>query len=404
MTGSGPVHRTYPSARGNDTLAALGVTSRWNLERSSTTFEFDIEEGVARLELCSEGAAGGTRLVAHGESAPVQKALRSLLLGQAKLTAEPIEHHWLRDFQPSTPYESIIRVITSWVDYLRSESMALSLMKKGEGHPHSDPVHAFWWDIRSNFGDVIGPWLISAYTGRKVVNARFMKNPGRTLVSVGSVIQMIKRPGADIWGSGLIREINDKHRMDLERLQGVRVHAVRGRQTRDQLVSQLGWEVPEVYGDPALLLPRVYRPDSDEPAKSQISFVPHYAHRKWLGSLNTHAASVIDVRDDLTTVVTKIAASRACISTSLHGLIIAQAYGVPWVWLNVIDETLAGARFKFDDYFSTLETPSVAEYQITTADITTLDLTEIAQRATLPKLRIDLDALEQAFPIQPLAD
>lgn len=399
MTAPQPASRAHDASQLHPALTALGVKSRWMPHDASTVFAFEMEEGTAKLELRTRGSGQGADLVARGESEPVQKTLRNILLGQGVLVAEPDERVILDHYSPSTTSHEVLGVVAAWIQYLQMESSALLALKNGGSHPARNPVPGFWWDKRSNFGDAIGPWIISSYTGRPVVNARFMDRPERTLVSVGSVIQMVRKPRADIWGSGLIREINEKHLQDLKGLQDVRVHAVRGKLTREQLVSHLGWEVPEVYGDPALLLPRVYRPKGSGSSRSGVSFVPHYSHRKWLGNLRTQDVDVVDVRDDLTTVIDQIAGSEVCISTSLHGLIIAQAYGVPWIWLNITDESLAGARFKFDDYFSTLDRTAVAESQLTSRDFPELDLAEVAKEATLPRLQIDLDLLEQALPL-----
>lgn len=398
MSAPQPASRAHAAARQHRPLSSLGVGIRWKSRRGSAVFELETREGTVTLELRTK-ADGGADLIAYGESDSAERFLRNTLLGQALLVAEPDEHHFIQDFSETATSRTVLDRIAGWAQFLQMESSALELLKAGEPHPTKNPVAAFWWDKRSNFGDSIGPWVISAYSGRPVVNARFMKVPGRTLVSVGSVIQMIKRPNADIWGSGLIREIHDKHLTDLSRLKGVRVHAVRGKLTQAQLSSKLDWEVPEVFGDPALLLPRVYTPAFKKAGTSGVSFVPHYSHREWLGTLSTDGVDVVDVRNDLTTVIDQIAGSDVCVSTSLHGLIIAQAYGVPWVWLNVTDAALAGARFKFDDYFSTLDSSAIAEFQMASTELGTLDLLKVSRQATLPRLTIDLDALEAALPL-----
>lgn len=56
-----------------------------------------------------------------------------------------------------------------------------------------------------------------------------------------------------MWGAGLMRTLEPAETERLAGLRGVGVHAVRGALTAAELRSKLGWRVPEVYGDPALL-------------------------------------------------------------------------------------------------------------------------------------------------------
>ena len=93
---------------------------------------------------------------------------------------------------------------------------------------------------------------------------------------------------------------------------------------------------------------------------------------------------IVDVQRDLEYVVDNISSSKACISTSLHGLIISQAYGVPWVWLEIVDDNLRGDDFKFKDFFSTLNESQVVRVRVTLQELAGLDLKVIASKASLP--------------------
>lgn len=182
-------------------------------------------------------------------------------------------------------------------------------------------------------------------------------------------------------------------------LRGVGVHAVRGALTAAELRSKLGWRVPEVYGDPALLLPRFLRVPDGQGARGEVAVVPHLDHRGLFPDSGDPGVHVVDARQGMEQVVREIAGSRACVSSSLHGIIVAQAYGVPWVWVRVRDAVIAGDTFKFRDFFTTLEESSVARVDVTAARARTLDPMRLARRASLPRLRISLDALEDAFPM-----
>ncbi|WP_407067627.1 polysaccharide pyruvyl transferase family protein [Marilutibacter alkalisoli] len=188
-----------------------------------------------------------------------------------------------------------------------------------------------------------------------------------------------------------------------ERLKGrvpKHILAVRGKRTRHELITQLGWEVPEVYGDPALLLERLYAPSTESAVDAAYTVCPHYLHMKDIAGradLRGHAR-LVDVQRDAETVVTELANSRAVISTSLHGLIVAQAYGVPWVWLRIADKQLAGDAFKFEDFFTTLDRDNVAATTLTVEELKSADFAAIAKKARVPRSNFDAAALIDAFP------
>ena len=70
---------------------------------------------------------------------------------------------------------------------------------------------------------------------------------------IGSIIDWMTNKDSIIWGSGVRNPDNPLPAIPHK------VLAVRGPLTRKYLVSQ-GVECPEIYGDPALLLPKFYSP------------------------------------------------------------------------------------------------------------------------------------------------
>lgn len=265
-----------------------------------------------------------------------------------------------------------------------------------------DAVNVFWWDAKANFGDAIGPWLVSAITKKAPINGRGRNLLPAPLMTVGSILNLIEQDNTIVWGSGLIDNLSPTRIRQLRSVNNVKIRAVRGRLTRSELMEKVGWDVPEVYGDPALLLPKFLPVLDSEFGARKISVVPHYVHVDYFKNLGSETVEIVDVQTGLETVVRQIATSKACISTSLHGLIIAQAYGVPWVWIRVNDEQLSGDTFKFEDFFSTLERASVRSINVAKSDIADLDLYSVARQASLPELRISLDDLLDSFPRQEL--
>ncbi|GAA1664199.1 polysaccharide pyruvyl transferase family protein [Microbacterium lacus] len=207
-------------------------------------------------------------------------------------------------------------------------------------------VPAYWWDGHPNFGDALTPWLLPKYgilpVHRMAARAR--------MSAVGSVIQFLPTDFAGaIWGSGLIR--------DEERpLPSARVLAVRGPLTRDRI----GAAASTALGDPGILVSRHVR----RPAvRWDVGLVPHGHHRSHSAFLALAATvglrvRVIDVHQEAATAVRQIAACATVVTTSLHGLVTADAFGIPAVWTS-LEPPLEGGDFKFHDYEGALpRTPS----------------------------------------------
>jgi hypothetical protein len=252
----------------------------------------------------------------------------------------------------------------------------------------------FYWDDKANFGDEIGPWIIERISKRKVNNVRKNKNEVG-LMTVGSIVQQIDRPGMTIWGSGIIREYGRAKCLELSVLKPKAITAVRGRLTRDFLKNKLGWDVPEIFGDPALLMPRYFNPPK---LKYGITLCPHYVHYTAFKETLGEQFEVIDVTTGVESVVSKIAGSTTVLSTSLHGIIIAQAYGIPWVWIRMNDAHLLGGDFKFEDFFSILDRNAVAMIDVKLEELSSLSISSIAEKARIPAMSFDGDALISALP------
>lgn len=74
-----------------------------------------------------------------------------------------------------------------------------------------------------------------------------------------------------VWGSGSIN--GGRIKADLN----IKIKAVRGPLTRKTAILS-GYECPEIYGDPALLLPYAYKPNINN--KYKVGIIPHYCDVK----------------------------------------------------------------------------------------------------------------------------
>lgn len=198
----------------------------------------------------------------------------------------------------------------------------------------------------NNFGDNLSTFIASKITNEKVNDADRAPKNAIIYVAIGSILQSIP-PNSIIWGTGYMRSYS---RM---RCRPLKICAVRGKLTRDLLISQ-GFDCPEVYGDPSLLCSKYYKPIIKN--KFKLGIIPHYVDQNstLLDKFRKESDILfINVRDPIKKVMDEINNCEKIISSSLHGIIVADAYGIPSQWIELSDKVV-GKGFKFRDYFSSV--------------------------------------------------
>ena len=238
-----------------------------------------------------------------------------------------------------------------------------------------------------NWGDHINPYIIEKMTGKTVLQSTF----GWTehLLAIGSILRNANR-NSIIWGSGFISSTS--------KFRGTpkKIAAVRGPLTGQRLV-ELGCKDPGIYGDPALLMPRFYKPQVAK--KHKIGLVAHYAEKndaivEYLISLGV---SPVDIQLPVETFVDELCKCETIISSSMHGLIAADAYGIANRWLMLSDK-LVGGEFKFHDYYNSIGV--FAETPVKTPELFSIDnLDALIALTSKKEIKLDLDKLYNAFPV-----
>lgn len=204
-----------------------------------------------------------------------------------------------------------------------------------------------WWykGDGNNFGDVLGPILLYHMTSTSVT----FSNDPNTLATIGSIAYYSFRAPMVLWGSGAISE-----HVENPLVQKHKFLAVRGPKTRQKILAT-GGSCPEVYGDPALLLPTIFSKDRFEISqRSKVSFLPHwidYNLASKMRSVKSGEVNLIDIRGNVFDTIKQIVASDFIITSSLHGLIVAEAYDIPVVFAR-FSNNVTGGYFKFEDYFN----------------------------------------------------
>lgn len=199
-------------------------------------------------------------------------------------------------------------------------------------------INLYWFDEVSNLGDLLNPIIVEHVTGKTVTWVNEEHN-GK-LLALGSVLEFAK-PNDVLWGTG------SKINRIVEHTNALTVLAVRGPRT-EKLLGLEEHSVP--YGDPGLILPKIL-PIHNK--KTGVCLVPHYVDFETM--VPKHSSSteikIVDVTSkDWQESVEKIASSELVLSSSLHGLIIAEAYGTPAIWVQATDNIIGGT-WKFNDYY-----------------------------------------------------
>lgn len=219
-----------------------------------------------------------------------------------------------------------------------------------------------WRGIRHrNWGDDLNYYFLRELTGRPVIfyhNFKFaqwlhLKN----YMCIGTVIDNYVSPcnsKAIIWGTGSVGVKWNETIFS----RPAQILAVRGLKTKE-FCDRYRVKCPEVFGDPALLLPLIYKPSVKK--RYRLGIIPHVVDQKHpvineLKEKYCESVLIIDLANyrKWTDVIDQICSCEQILSSSLHGLIVSDAYQVPNCWIELTGN-ISGGHFKFFDYASSVE-------------------------------------------------
>lgn len=265
----------------------------------------------------------------------------------------------------------------------------------------NNTIFAIWYKSKhskNNWGDVLNPILIEKISGKKpILTKEYPTNiQNKPVYSViGSILgaEYMANYGKNrlvVWGTGLIS--------DRSRLKAVprKICAVRGPLTRE-IVRKQGYQCPEVYGDPALLYPMFYKPENTG-KKYKLGIIPHYVDRKSIPNSFREDPDVliIDIQGRTNQIVDDICSCQLIASSSLHGIIASDAYGVPATWIEFSDKVIGGG-FKFYDYFYSVG--RTEEQSVYVTPKTTID--DLLDNHHHYNLDFDIQELWDSCPFRP---
>ncbi|MZI95544.1 hypothetical protein F9817_20400 [Vibrio sp. CAIM 722] len=239
-----------------------------------------------------------------------------------------------------------------------------------------------------NWGDLLNVDIIQYVSQKKVVNCPLGHR--RHLLGIGSVLAASNHNSV-VWGSGFISEqqrITEAPR---------KICSVRGPLTRDLLLKQ-DLKCPEIFGDPALLLPEIYPLVAPVEKPYQLGIIPHYEHQDhpWIQKMHQDSrVCIIDIRQkDSVHFLQQLLNCECIASSSLHGIIASDAYQVPNCRL-VFKEMRS---FKFEDYYKGVGIDSFTSIDMKQSE--SLSIENVIDSCSIKPIQFDAQALKQAFPYQ----
>ena len=192
---------------------------------------------------------------------------------------------------------------------------------------------------KENIGDYLSTVVIPHFVPRTINNNNQNK---KTLYGIGSILGF-RCQDSIVWGSGILNE-DDRYLIRIKwSKQDIR--AVRGPKTRDTLI-RLGKKCPAIYGDPAILMPFIYQPPKLDTIYP-VSIIFNYGHKSFIIPNEQEINTIDIVTSDYKFFINQIIKSKLIISSSLHGIIIAETYGVPAICL--LDEKQS--TYKYEDWY-----------------------------------------------------
>ncbi len=201
-------------------------------------------------------------------------------------------------------------------------------------------VNVHWWNDLPNFGDLITPFLLRKYGLTPV----FASMEHADLVSTGSLLTNLSEDYSGyILGSGLIKDT-------VRIFRAAKIIGVRGELTRERINAPKS----TILGDPGLLIAEFFEKKLRKTHK--LGIVPHYVDKEDARVFDISArypkeVIVVDIQRKPQEVVRELDGCEFVLSSSLHGLVAADALNIPNGWI-VLSDKVSGQGFKFFDYAS----------------------------------------------------
>lgn len=199
----------------------------------------------------------------------------------------------------------------------------------------------YWNDGPRNFGDLLTPYILDHFANTPVMWAP----PAEAdIVCAGSVIDVLP----DGW-DGIVAGAGKLHEGVTPNLSKASVLGVRGYRTLGSFLNPAA-----TIGDPGLLASELVSADR---SKYDLGIVPHWTDTTlWNRYKYLNGAVLVDIAEDPLDVIKKIGSCERIVSSSLHGIIVADSFGLvrKAERFEKMSSPHEGGDFKFRDYASSI--------------------------------------------------
>lgn len=245
-------------------------------------------------------------------------------------------------------------------DLIRSEFISHKNIYDAIKYKNSIPLYA--WTGHLNFGDV----LIFDILNKFHISYHLCTLNKCKVITVGSILHNFllskKNPYSSkklhCWGSGFISNKEE----DLKKLIGpfvwefnrkIEFHALRGLYSQTMVEKIINEKLSIPLGDPGLLINRVMPEERSK--KYDVGIVLHWKESindiKGKIQLKDYSVKYISPEREPTVVINEIKECNCILSSSLHGLIVADSFCIPNRHI-LVSSKVEGGGFKFKDYYS----------------------------------------------------
>jgi hypothetical protein len=263
-----------------------------------------------------------------------------------------------------------------------------------------DALNLAWWaDPKpGNYGDWLSPLIFKHYSNRPIryQNLTTLAR-NRHIVGVGSVGRFIKRNsivvGTGVSSKAQLIEPNAKY------------VSLRGPLTAELLLESGGKKI-DSFGDPALVLSRIFPKQRDE-TNGMTALIRHHSHRQApiflsenMDELSVLASSPVEIEK----LIDKLIKYRNVVTSAMHIYITCQVYGIPVSLISFegFEDSVHGDGLKYKDYALGADMPVITP-KIIDRNLRKINLDDLTTTSKISEAKVNevensiLEGINQLF-------